>query len=789
MSSPPGGDPEQELASGKAFDFKQYILKQWGVKPIKTLGASRRLHGFDIDTFYGHNVFNQFLTTRPRWFSVCTMDTPDIECLAVSAILHAIRAGQIFARHASNTYIPTHAILPLLDGTMLHVSNRTSTLADASSTISQVKFVLVHFDDADPYNIIPDYDIENVRVCPFNSVPEFNYETKARFLRQLNTFLGAPRTEVFSRCTSFATLAKLFPNATSSRASIQDSVLLTTSNPPPRVLETFIYAPSMYPIHWDAGLIPYRLPNGSIDSCILHPLLVLQKHFSCPTFGIPPLAADVLLLPRTVAPLASPSIPPSLPTGTQVPEFARLLPVALLHLRKEGRIGPVLLDWGGGNQRVLGKPGALARARYPHDPPTSASVAFGSSNDMGNASVPDVQHTRDTHTTTPVSALSSPPYVLRFGPLAYESERDGGESNVAPESNGAEGGASGRPDSGDFPFSTLFPSEPHQQGSEKIFHPFAQAVPLTNDELASLSTSTSTTPIPSTRMVPPLSIGRYLEHRAFYTAPQFQPKPDESNAHTQHQPQQPRECRTVHLGIDVGVEVPLQTRNPLPTPSHDSTPNASDTCSASATTGTHTGIGAPGTHATPFAPGDASVYTPLPGTVHSWSFAPDKQGYGVCVMIEHRLEAQIGLSLTPAVKSDSTSSTEKCRTVKGTFYTLYGHLSLASLYEEASADGCTSPRLQVGDPVAPVNLGGTPIGGVGDVSENGGWPSHLHFQLIASDSLFGYSGTFPGVCERSRVREYVHLCPDPNLLLGCPFLPLFISQSCLFPSISSVHVK
>jgi hypothetical protein len=48
---------------------------------------------------------------------------------------------------------------------------------------------------------------------------------------------------------------------------------------------------------------------------------------------------------------------------------------------------------------------------------------------------------------------------------------------------------------------------------------------------------------------------------------------------------------------------------------------------------------------------------------------------------------------------------------------------------------------------------------LGNSDENGGWPPHLHFQLIRD--LQGYRGDYPGVCAKRDVAFYAENCPDP----------------------------
>jgi len=122
------------------------------------------------------------------------------------------------------------------------------------------------------------------------------------------------------------------------------------------------------------------------------------------------------------------------------------------------------------------------------------------------------------------------------------------------------------------------------------------------------------------------------------------------------------------------------------------------------------------------------IRSPLPATVHSSADNAALGDYGPTVILEHELY--------------------------GTrFFTLYGHLSRTSLDE-----------LEEGDPLA----AGTTVGEVGDIHENGGWPPHLHFQIICD--LLDQAGNFPGVAAPSERKLFLDLCPDPNLILGIPVL-------------------
>ncbi len=117
------------------------------------------------------------------------------------------------------------------------------------------------------------------------------------------------------------------------------------------------------------------------------------------------------------------------------------------------------------------------------------------------------------------------------------------------------------------------------------------------------------------------------------------------------------------------------------------------------------------------------VRAALPGRVHSFADNSAAGDYGGTVILEHALEAT-------------------------SFFTLSGHLSRASL--EGLAEGQAVAR-------------GQRIGWLGEPGENGGWPPHLHLQLIAD--LMGRRGDFPGVAAPSTAARWLELCPDPAILL------------------------
>lgn len=129
-----------------------------------------------------------------------------------------------------------------------------------------------------------------------------------------------------------------------------------------------------------------------------------------------------------------------------------------------------------------------------------------------------------------------------------------------------------------------------------------------------------------------------------------------------------------------------------------------------------------------FVPGGTPVSAPLDARIHSFADNDRLGDYGPTVILEHSLDG-VG------------------------FHTLYGHLSRESL--EPLAHGMDIAA-------------GEPVGFVGEHHENGGWPPHLHFQIITD--LLGNSGDFPGVAAPSERARWLELSPDPNLILQVPGL-------------------
>jgi murein DD-endopeptidase MepM/ murein hydrolase activator NlpD len=129
-------------------------------------------------------------------------------------------------------------------------------------------------------------------------------------------------------------------------------------------------------------------------------------------------------------------------------------------------------------------------------------------------------------------------------------------------------------------------------------------------------------------------------------------------------------------------------------------------------------------------PAGTKVMAPLDGIVHSFAFNNNDSDYGATLILTHQMEG-IG------------------------FHTLYGHLSLNSL-----------KNLHEGKRVT----GGEVIAEFGMRFENGNWPPHLHFQLIAD--MQGWKGDYPGVCQYSARQAWLDNCPDPDAILR-------LRQNCL----------
>ena len=135
-----------------------------------------------------------------------------------------------------------------------------------------------------------------------------------------------------------------------------------------------------------------------------------------------------------------------------------------------------------------------------------------------------------------------------------------------------------------------------------------------------------------------------------------------------------------------------------------------------------------------FLPAGSPVFAPMNGKIHSFRNNTRPLDYGPCVILEHTTE-----------DADDTAGSSR------TFYTLYGHLSVESLTGRYEGQ-----EIEKGERFATL----------GDPAVNGGWPPHLHFQVVTD--MLGNKGDFPGVGGPGLREVWLSLSPDPNVILGVP---------------------
>ncbi len=118
------------------------------------------------------------------------------------------------------------------------------------------------------------------------------------------------------------------------------------------------------------------------------------------------------------------------------------------------------------------------------------------------------------------------------------------------------------------------------------------------------------------------------------------------------------------------------------------------------------------------------IYAPLDGVVHSFQHNDLPFDYGPTIILEHQNANKV-------------------------FYSLYGHLSLDSL--DGLYEGMKIKRGEV-------------FAYVGDKTVNGGWPPHLHLQVMWD--MYGLKGDFFGATSEEDKHKFFNNCPDPSFLLG-----------------------
>lgn len=127
-----------------------------------------------------------------------------------------------------------------------------------------------------------------------------------------------------------------------------------------------------------------------------------------------------------------------------------------------------------------------------------------------------------------------------------------------------------------------------------------------------------------------------------------------------------------------------------------------------------------------FAPAGTEVHAPLDGEVVTAIVCPEHLDYGGLVVLRHETDDGIP------------------------FGTLHGHLE-----PRCAAELRPGQRIARGEAFAVL---GAPPG-------NGGWPPHLHFQLLAEDPM-ALPPVPPGVADPDDLPAHLALYPDPAPLLG-----------------------
>ena len=123
----------------------------------------------------------------------------------------------------------------------------------------------------------------------------------------------------------------------------------------------------------------------------------------------------------------------------------------------------------------------------------------------------------------------------------------------------------------------------------------------------------------------------------------------------------------------------------------------------------------------------APVGTPVKsfydGEIFLFKYNDQKLDYGYTIITKHQIKGQ-------------------------NIYALYGHLSNSSLKDK-----------KIGQKI----YSGEVIAHLGSEEENGGWPSHVHFQLSLIEPKIC---DLPGVVSESDHNVAVKVFPDPRIVLG-----------------------
>lgn len=119
-----------------------------------------------------------------------------------------------------------------------------------------------------------------------------------------------------------------------------------------------------------------------------------------------------------------------------------------------------------------------------------------------------------------------------------------------------------------------------------------------------------------------------------------------------------------------------------------------------------------------WAEAETPVYAIADGVVHSFADNDAERDYGATIILKHQASEDL------------------------TFYSLYGHLSKASL-----------EGLFQGKKIK----GGQEVASLGHPHENGHWPPHLHLQIMLD--MMGMEGDFPGVALPEGEEIWASICP------------------------------
>ncbi len=128
-----------------------------------------------------------------------------------------------------------------------------------------------------------------------------------------------------------------------------------------------------------------------------------------------------------------------------------------------------------------------------------------------------------------------------------------------------------------------------------------------------------------------------------------------------------------------------------------------------------------------YADAGTPVLAPVPGRVAMIGNDAAAEGFGGILVLEHE-------GGTPH-----------------RFWTVYGHLAPAGLPGTVGANVAR----------------GTEIGRLGVRAENGGWPPHLHFQILTA-LCFDGAEAIAGLAAPGRWTLWESISPDPNQILGLP---------------------